>query len=268
MMEWMTGLDITEVKFMNTFLFVVGLVLIAVLIRWIVPILILRRARLSWFTRAIPVLELALWITILLLGIHTLFRDKPIIIMAMSAILLGILLWAARFAIKDLVWGVILRAEEPYRLHDRIRFNKVDGWISNTGIRSLKITATDGQQIRIPYSCISNSLFAKTTPKTNAYIHTFRIEVPKSESLSVTIESIRIAVLNSIWSSVVNEPSIRYDSEGKGHYILEITINALSNRYFSRIEDKVRRFVREGKHQNSPTKNKTEHAFSRIKHYM
>ena len=215
--------------------------ILVVLIKWGTRAIIVKKLRIPWFKRAFPIIEMVFWVGAITLGIHTIFYNQPIAIMILSTILFAILLWAARFAFKDFVCGVILKAEEAYQLHDYFRLDDVNGRISKAGIRSLQITAANGQKFRVPYSRISSTLFAKTTQENESYVHTFRLEIAKSASLSTTIENVRLTIVNCIWSSVANGPSIRYYSEDRTHNLLEITVHAISSDYFSKIEDKVRK---------------------------
>ena len=240
MTEWISQLRMMEMKLVQLLLLLIAMMILAVLIKWTVRVGILQKVPIPWLNRTFPVIEIVLWVSVMTLGIHTIFNKQPIAILILSTVLFSILLWAARFAIKDFVCGVILKAEEAYKLHDHIRFDDIDGLISKAGIRSLQITAANGQKIRVPYSRISSTLFAKTTQKSGSYVHTFRLEIPKSASISTTIENAKLTIANCIWSSVVNEPSIRYFSEDRTHNLLEITVYTINSDYFSKIEDKVR----------------------------
>ena len=243
MIEWLADFKVIEVKFVQLFLFVIGLVIFALLVRRTPLENNLQNKRNAWIKRALPVFEMTLFLALMIWGIYAIFNDQPTLFIVLAIILSGILLWASQFAIKDFVCGVILKAEELYQVHDHIHFDDTEGWITKIGIRSLQITASDGQQIRIPYSRISDTLFAKTTKTKGSFVHTFRLEIAKSERLSAAIETIRLTIVNCIWSSVVNEPSVRYDSDGGMRYGLEITVYTTSSDYFSRIEDTVRRTI-------------------------
>ena len=259
MTDWVIDFSAMEVKLVQLTLFFVGLIMIALVIRRITRSIVRQSKGVSWLKRAFSVFEMTLFLTLSIWGIHAIFKDQPTLFIIITTAVLTLFLWASRFAIKDLVCGVILKAEDTYRVYDHIRFDNTEGWISKAGLRSLQITAADGQQIRIPYSRISDTLFAKTTEKNGSYVHTFRLEIPKSEPLPAVIEHVRLTIIHCIWSSVVNAPSIRYDSEGSTHYVLEITVHAISKDYFSRIEDKVRRSsMADPKPQNSQVADTTD----------
>ena len=251
MIEWINEFKVMEVKLVQLFLFGVFLIMIAFLIRMTMRLVLPLNMRVPWLKREFPFIQFTLIITIIIVGIYSIFNDQPVLIIILISILFTILIWASRFAIKDFVCGIILKTEEPYQVNDHIRINDIEGRVSKAGLRSLQITTSDNQLIRIPYSRISETLFAKTTMMDGFYTHTFRLELPKSAPLPAVIENLRMTILNCIWSSVVNEPSICYDSEGSAHYVLEITVYAISTDYFSRIEDKVRRSVVDSNPQNA-----------------
>ena len=241
-MELLT-FEVSKLKIVEFIILGIGLLALVILVRKLITYFWIDSKGYASITRILPILELSIGLVFLIWVLHVIFQGQPTYFLVGFSSILAIIVWAARFAIKDIIGGAILKAEENYLISDRIRLGDIEGWITKIGLRSLHITTDDGQQLRIPYSLITGDLLWKTTSSAVSAVYTFKLDIPKSENLPTIIEKIRRCVLNSVWSSVVKEPIIKYRSENPDYYIVEVTIHAITNDYFPNIENNVRQLI-------------------------
>jgi MscS family membrane protein len=61
---------------------------------------------------------------------------------------------AAQDTVKNIIGGITLFTDRPFRIGDRICFDSIDGNVEDIGVRSTKIRTLDGRIITIPNSKI------------------------------------------------------------------------------------------------------------------
>ena len=103
-----------------------------------------------------PVLRIGLWFLAGFASFDLLAPSRETFIAAVGSVAIAIGL-GAQDLIKNLVGGLVVVADRPYQLGDRVRIGQAYGEIDHIGLRSTKLTTPDDTRVTIPNSDILNS---------------------------------------------------------------------------------------------------------------
>jgi small-conductance mechanosensitive channel len=198
-----------------------------------------RRAR---YRRALPILEIAFGATAILVTATVLLDARPTtltgVVVAVTALLLG----AGWFAIRDLIAGAVLRAEDAYEPGQWIRVDATDGRIRDVGLRTLEIEREDGTRVRIPYTRIAAMPLIRAGRAEDPSGHTFTIELPVELGPIRMLPVIRAAARNCFFVSATREPQVHVTSGPAGHRY-DVTVFTLDRTFVPEVEAAVRKRV-------------------------
>jgi small-conductance mechanosensitive channel len=103
-----------------------------------------------------PVLRIGLWFLAAFAAFDLLSPSRETFIAAIGSVAIAIGL-GAQDLIKNLVGGLVVVADRPYQLGDRVRIGSAYGEIDHIGLRSTKLTTPDDTRVTIPNSDILTS---------------------------------------------------------------------------------------------------------------
>jgi small-conductance mechanosensitive channel len=108
------------------------------------------RAR-FFFNILLPTVRFALWIIggYVVLAIFAPSQQAMIAVIASVGIALGL---GAQDLVKNVIGGLVILMDRPYRLGDRVRIGDAYGEIDHIGLRSTKLTTPDDTRVTIPNS--------------------------------------------------------------------------------------------------------------------
>jgi small-conductance mechanosensitive channel len=122
-------------------------------IRWIAGILELlsRRSTRSRFVIkwVEPVSRIGLWFVALLICINLLAPSRETFLAGVASLAFALGL-GAQDLVKNFVGGIVVLADRPYQLGDRVRIGEAYGEIDHIGLRSTKLTTPDDTRVTIP----------------------------------------------------------------------------------------------------------------------
>ena len=216
------------------------LIAIVWVLRRVGALLPLRRR--SAYHRLVPLLEVGLAAIAILAAAVVLLGARANALTAVSVVLLALLLGAAWFAIRDLVTGAVLRAEEVYEAGQWIRVDDVDGRIRSVGARTLEIEREDGTRIRIPYTSIARARLVRAPRTEDPTGHTFSVELPPRLGPVRMLPVIRAAARNCFFVSATRDPQIHVTSGPAGHRY-DVTVFTLDRTFLPEVEAAVRRRI-------------------------
>ncbi len=100
-----------------------------------------------------PVVRILLWFGALLIAAEILSptRDTFLAAVGSAAIAIGL---GAQDLIRNFVGGLVILADRPYQLGDRVRIGDAYGEINHIGLRSTKLVTSDDTRVTIPNSDI------------------------------------------------------------------------------------------------------------------
>jgi small-conductance mechanosensitive channel len=112
------------------------------------------RAR-FFFKMLIPVLRFVLWLfsIIIVIAIFAPSTNALLAVLASVGIALGL---GAQDLVKNIIGGLVILADRPYQLGDRVKIGDAYGEIDHIGLRSTKLTTPDDTRVTIPNSEILN----------------------------------------------------------------------------------------------------------------
>jgi small-conductance mechanosensitive channel len=114
-----------------------------------------RRARfaVSW---AAPILRISLWFVAGFISFAVLSPSRDAFLAAIGSVAIAIGL-GAQDLVKNLIGGLVIIADRPYQLGDRVRIGDAYGEILHIGLRSTKLITPDNTKVTIPNSEILNA---------------------------------------------------------------------------------------------------------------
>lgn len=190
--------------------------------------------------RAFPFIEAFIWTLFLIWASQQLFAGKPVYTVVLTGAILLIVVWASWFAIRDVVAGIILKAEDAYEVNQWIKVKEIEGRIKKLGYRSLYIEAEGGQTLRLPYGEIAGEQRILSDLRETSRSHAFSLEMPKTLSIEETAERLRRRLLNSPWSSPKRDPRVKYLGESGDFYRFEVVAYTLGEDFSRKVEDYVK----------------------------
>ena len=108
------------------------------------------RAR-FFFKMLIPVMRFVLWLMsiIIVIAIFAPSTNAMLAVLASVGIALGL---GAQDLVKNIIGGLVILADRPYQLGDRVKIGDAYGEIDHIGLRSTKLTTPDDTRVTIPNS--------------------------------------------------------------------------------------------------------------------
>ncbi|MCC7498076.1 MAG: mechanosensitive ion channel [Bryobacterales bacterium] len=103
-----------------------------------------------------PVLRIGLWFVASLLAFDLLSPSHETFLAAIGSVAIAIGL-GAQDLIRNLIGGMVIVADRPYQLGDRVQIGEAHGEIVHIGLRSTKLTTPDDTRVTIPNSDVLNN---------------------------------------------------------------------------------------------------------------
>ncbi|HKX26868.1 MAG TPA: mechanosensitive ion channel domain-containing protein [Blastocatellia bacterium] len=96
-----------------------------------------------------PTLRLFLWLggTVIVLSLISPSRDTGLVVLVAMGIALGL---GVHDVVKNIIGGLVILTDRPYRLGDRVKIGEVYGEVDQIGLRSTKLTTPDDSRVTVP----------------------------------------------------------------------------------------------------------------------
>ncbi|MDR2835019.1 MAG: mechanosensitive ion channel family protein [Bacteroidales bacterium] len=177
------------------------------------------------FTRLVPIIKRTSTILIWLIGIVMTLNNIGVNIGALLGAL-GIggiaTALAAQDTVKNIIGGITLITDHPFKIGDRIMFDKIDGYVEDIGLRSTKIRTLNKRTITIPNSKIVDSAIENVTTE-----HAHRIVLNLGLTYDTTPDKLKKAleILRETHKNVnhIDEKGISATFDNYGASALSIT---------------------------------------------
>jgi hypothetical protein len=218
-----------------------GVVLIAVLmvVGSALDLAPMSKVRRSQVARFRPLLGLILVVIYVLWAVRKLWGDYPYSVPILGTMVLGVVVAASWFAIRDFIAGVILKAGRACQVGDYVRIGNIHGRIEKMGFRVLSIETSQGDEAILPYSKITRDSLLRTPVIAGAHLHVFQLKPPEKISMTEFKTTIRQCAMLSHWSSVVREPEVAVIDDQN----CEVTVFLLDVDHVMDVEAAVRKAV-------------------------
>ena len=195
-----------------------------------------RHAGLDFLINLMVAVEFMVWLFFIFWAIDYLFREKfyyPYLVGALILIVIGFLGW---FLLRDIFAGIIFRVKYNLKTGAHIRAGDISGNIKSLYLTCLKIRTDDGQLLRVPYSRINHELITELLHPDTLEENILRLQVDSSLSKPQAETLIRTTVMNTPWSNLKEEPTIKFLQENEKGYVVEVILFSLSAKHINYIE--------------------------------
>lgn len=180
-------------------------------------------------------LQFVLWFTFILISFNSPSLQplvyNPIFITAVAVILILFIITTG----KDIFAGIVLKTDESLAINSSIKSSIASGRIVKLGLRSATLEPVNGEAVRVPYSQLASSSI--TISRSDAMFREFETElsiIPKN-SPEETEQLIRKNILNSVYSSTTQTPTVTFLGEAEGRYSFKLTVSVMNEDYFNRL---------------------------------
>jgi small-conductance mechanosensitive channel len=108
-----------------------------------------RNVYVEWLRRITPFVSFGLWFAAILVIVQ-IFAQSPLALFLLIAAAALALAFASQPLLRDLVGGLVILFERPFRLGDRITVGAHEGEVKEIGLRAFQLASADGSLIAVP----------------------------------------------------------------------------------------------------------------------
>ena len=187
------------------------------------------------FLRIFYFLQFSIWFAFIVLALNS-TTLKPLVYNPVFLAASGIMVILFIITVgKDIFAGIVLRIDESLALNNSIKSVIASGRIIKLGLRSVTLEPVNGEAIRIPYGQLTSSSI--TISKSDATFREFEtdLNISPKNSPEETKQVIINTVLNSIYSSTTQSPTVTFLGEVNGNYNFKLTVAVMNEDYFNRL---------------------------------
>ncbi len=236
----MESIDISNI---NLYVFIALALILFFLLRlftWLLPELFPKEEHRKIVLRYKSLLELGVWIIFIIWSVQYLRNTNQPYAIALFFLLILLIIFAGWTGLRDYIAGAILKAGHKLTLNETVKVKDFTGKIIRFGSTNLVLESDSGETVYLPYSFLLGKVIVKAHPAESILRHTFRIEIAKRESISDSLTSIRIFILNLPWTSLTKEPQIKPVGETSSGQLVEITLYAFEKDHFQDMEQMIK----------------------------
>lgn len=194
-----------------------------------------RYKRLSSMVNLIVVINLLVWLAYAFWVTDFLFGEKffyPYLVAVMILIIAGFLAW---FLIWDIFAGVVFRVNHNLKNGSNFSAGDLAGQIVSQELTYLKIKTEDGQLLRVPYSKINHKVIAQHAYSGAQEAHVIHLQVDAALNKVETEAMIRATVMNTPWSSLNNDPVVKFLNDSANGHVYEVACFSMSAKQLQQI---------------------------------
>jgi len=209
-------------------------------LKFLIPIFFKKKHRRKTVEKFFPIAELTFWLAFFGWAIEYFLAHNQLFALGVFVILIFISFWISMYVLKDIIAGVVFKAGGMFSLHEMVAIGDYKGKICNFGQQSLELETEAGQTIFIPYSVAMKAVKLKVGQSESLAGHSFELKIPKKKELEKLTTDLKTSILNLPWSSLNKMPVIKLSDNSAQQYTLKLTVYALDEKYFYRIESYLR----------------------------
>lgn len=180
-------------------------------------------------------LQFVLWFTFILISFNSPSLQplvyNPVFVTAVAVLLILFIITTG----KDIFAGIVLRTDESLAINSSIKSSIASGRIIKLGLRSATLEPVNGEAIRVPYSQLASSSI--TISRSEAMFREFETELSITPKISPeeTKQLIVNNILNSVYSSTRQTPTIIFLGRVDGRYSFKLKASVMNEDYFNRL---------------------------------
>jgi small-conductance mechanosensitive channel len=139
-----------------------------------------------------PILRITLWFVAFFLSFEMLAPSRDALVATIGSLAIAIGL-GAQDLFRNVIGGLVILADRPYQLGDRVRIGDADGEIDHIGLRSTKLTTFGDTRVTIPNAVLLNDkAFNSNSGVPDCQVLTelfLPADTPPEEALSIGYEA-------------------------------------------------------------------------------
>jgi len=177
-----------------------------------------------------------MWLVYIFWAMDYLLKDKfyyQYLVIALILIVAGFIAW---YLINDIIAGIIFKVKHDLKAGTHIRTVNYSGLIISYHLTYIQIRMDDGQLIRVPYSRINQEVISEVAHSASEKKHTIHLQIDSSLNKADAETLIRQSILNSPWSNLKEEPSIKFLEETRNGNIFEVMLFSIDLEHIKFIE--------------------------------
>jgi hypothetical protein len=215
-----------------------------------IPTLTKGRGLSLFFTRMLPLLEIAAWSAYALWATKLVFGNiaaYPVIFTVLCSSVIVTLVW---YFFRDFVSGIILRAENGFARGSNVKLNykgmEIEGVVEKAGYRSLEVVNSKGEHIRIPYAGITGIPIVAPSEKSRRSEHQFSLEITSDREPSEISSAVKRRLMEMPWIVPEEDLRIELDHEPEtDRYRVSVWYYSVTPETSLKTEEILSRFLRE-----------------------
>lgn len=233
-------LDFSNKALYTVIILAISQFLVFRLLSWLLPILILRKGKRKHAWRYTSLFELIAWVIFLIWAVDFLTESSLIYAIGLFIILFFFTFYTAWIGLKDFIAGAFFKTINHFKVNETLKIGEYSGKILKFTPSAIILETEAGESIFLPFSYLFGKVIIKSNPAETILSHTFRMEIPGTRSLSLTVDEIYNEILNMPWSSLKKDPQIKPLLETRTGHLLELTIFSIEKEYFLEMENRIK----------------------------
>lgn len=180
--------------------------------------------------------ELIVWLAYVFWATNYLFSGKfyyHYLVIGLIIVLLGLLSW---YLLRDLIAGVIFKTRHNLKPGANIIAGAYAGMLKSQHTTYIIIRAEYGMLLRVPYSKLNHEVIAEIAQNKAGESHMVQLLLGNGMDKHQGELFIRQAILNTPWSSLKEEPSIRWIRSSGEQQVFEVMLYSVDKNRMKHIE--------------------------------
>lgn len=191
---------------------------------------------LKFADKIVIAVEFLLWLGYTFWAVYYLFRDKFYYHYLVYALILIVIVFMSWYLLRDIFAGMIFRIKHTLRNGSYIEAGDYSGQIKSQRLTCLEIITSDKRLLRVPYMKLVNGVISETAGRGPVEEQVIHVKIDESVGRGNAETFIRTALLNTPWSNLNEEPSIKYQREDKTGYFYDIILVSKNIKQLKNIE--------------------------------
>jgi len=188
------------------------------------------------FIRYFSLIEIFIWVLYTVFLIQSFSDSNQIYSLGMFVLLMIVGFWLLWFYLKNVISGSVFKLSKKFEIGDTIQVNNYQGKIIAMGNQRLELESENGEVIFIPYKQLSDSVIVKLHRGEMELSHSFTLATNNDKLQKEIEQALRYEILSMPWASIKKSPLIKLIHKDDEHFVFEIVLFALNNKYFFNME--------------------------------
>ncbi|MBU1008830.1 MAG: mechanosensitive ion channel [Bacteroidetes bacterium] len=180
--------------------------------------------------------ELVIWLVYVFWATAYLFAGKfyyNYLVIGLIFVLVGLISW---YLLRDLIAGVIFKTRHNLKPGANIIAGAYAGMLKSQHTTYITIRAENGMLLRVPYSKLNQEVIAEIAQNNAGESHKVQLQLENGMDKNQGELFIRQAILNLPWSSLKEEPSIRWIGLSGEYHVFEVMLYSVDKNRMKHIE--------------------------------